>query len=65
MGVNWVQPQTVRDVSIAWRRRSKEELDSRCLEADTIGYLVEHIEREEWPDFEGKTRTIHDYKLHF
>jgi len=32
-------------------KKVKEKLAYRCLEVDTFGYLVEHLEGEEWLDF--------------
>ena len=44
-------------------KKVKEELGPSCLEVVTIGCLIEHLEGQEWPDFEGKARTIDDFKL--
>jgi len=32
-------------------KKVKEELDPRSLEVDTIGYLVEHLDGQELPNF--------------
>jgi len=35
-------------------KKLKEELGPRSLEADTVGYLVEHLEGEKSSDFLGQ-----------
>ena len=51
MGVSWVQPWMVKDVLVAWRRRTKKVSHSRCLEFDPVGYLVVALEGKKPKDF--------------
>jgi len=48
-GISWLQPQTRRDVLVAWRRRLKNSW--ALLGVDAIAYLGMHLEGEDLMDF--------------
>ena len=65
MGVSWVQPFTVKDVLVAWRRRME-----KCFAFGVWKMIPLAIWWTEWKErnrriFEGIDLSFQDFKLYF
>ena len=64
MGVSWVQPFTVKDVLVTWRRRMKKCLAFGVWKMIHLAIWTASKERDK-RIFEGIDLFSQDFKLHF
>jgi len=60
MGVSWVQPQTIRDVLVVWRRRLKKRWVVGVWKLIPLAILWSTWKDRNDQIFDGKARTIDD-----
>jgi len=58
LGVSWEQYETIKDVLVAWRRRSKKSQLIGILEDDSGGYMLEYLKGEMPLDLRGQGQIL-------
>jgi len=58
LGVSWEQYETIKDVLVAWRRRSKKSQLIGILEDDSCGYMLEYLKGEMPLDLRGQGQIL-------